>query len=468
MMMRVPKWAALAGLAVVAATTLFVWLRNDPGRSLGLRVPGADHAGAGAGAEDRSNPVLRGTLVRGPGRATDLPGEWPQFRGVLRDGVARDPGKLAREWEGGSPKVMWSVAVGEGYAGPAVRSGRVYLMDYDREARSDALRCLSLGDGQELWRFQYPVPVKRNHGMSRTVPALYSNLVVAIGPKCHVVCLDATSGELKWGLDMVTEFGAKVPEWYTGQCPLVEEDRVILAPGGKDALLLAVEAETGKVVWRSPNPRNWKMTHSSIVTMEWGQRRFYLYCASGGVVAVDARDGSLLWDTPDWKISIATVPSPVPLPDGRIFLSGGYNAGSMMLQLEETDGRIVPKVLYRLKPEVFGATQQTPILLGRHLYGIRPDGDLVCLDLGGKVLWASGVGTRFGLGPFLAADGLIYALDDAGRLTLAEATPASYRQLGQKQVLDGTDAWGPMALVGTRLLARDLTRLVCLEVGSGN
>jgi outer membrane protein assembly factor BamB len=358
--------------------------------------------------------------------------------------------------------------VGEGYASPAVRSGRVYLMDYQREGRSDALRCLSLGDGRELWRFLYPVSVKRNHGMSRTVPALYSNLVVAMGPKCHVVCLDATSGELKWGLDLVREHGAKVPEWYTGQCPLVETGRVILAPGGKDALLMAVDAETGKVIWRTPNPRDWRMTHSSIMPMEWGQRRLYLYCASGGVVGVDANDGSLLWDTPDWKISIATVPSPVPIEGGRIFLSGGYNAGSVMLQLEEAGGRVMPRVLFRLKPEVFGATQQTPVLADGHLFGIRPDGDLVCLNLEGKVAWSSGPGARFGLGPFLLGGGFIFAMDDSGRLTMAEATTSGYRQLAQKQVLEGPDAWGPMVLVGTRLLARDLNRMICLDVGTAN
>jgi outer membrane protein assembly factor BamB len=60
---------------------------------------------------------------------------------------------------------------------------------------------------------------------------------------------------------------------------------------------------------------------------------------------------------------------------------------------------------------------------------------------------------------------MLFLLDDDGTLTLVEANPKEYRQLGQAQVLQGHDAWGPLALAGTRLIARDLTQMVCLDVG---
>jgi len=298
------------------------------------------------------------------------------------------------------------------------------------------------------------------------VPTVASNVVVAMGPKCHVVALNPVTGELKWGLDLVRQFGAKVPDWYAGQCPLIEGDRVILAPGGSNVLMMAVEAETGRVLWQTPNPREWKMTHSSIMPMDFQGQHLYVYCGSRGVVGVSARDGAILWDTTDWKISIATVPSPVILDDGRIFLSGGYNAGSLMLQLKDEGGKITAQTLYRLKPEVFGATQQTPILHQDHLYGVRPDGEFVCLDLQGKSVWSSGSKTRFGLGPFLLSEGLIFAANDTAQLTLLEATPSGFHALAQAQVIQGQESWGPLTLAGGRLLMRDLTRLVCLEVVS--
>jgi len=357
------------------------------------------------------------------------------------------------------------VEVGEGYAGAAILNGRVYLDDYLRDSKQDALRCLSLADGREIWRYAYPLSVKRNHGMSRTVPAVNDQIVVAMGPKCHVVCLDPATGELRWGLDLVRQYGTTVPPWYAGQCPLIDQNAVVLAPGGKAALLLACDARTGAPLWQTPNPHGWKMTHSSVMPMDFEGQRLYVYCANNGVVGVSAKDGSILWETTDWKISIATVPSPLILSDGRIFLTGGYNAGSLMLQLHKEGDRLVPRTLFKLDASVFGATQHTPILLDNYIYGVRADGKFVCLTLEGRPVWTSASGQQFGLGPFISADGLIFAMNDNGLLRLIAATPEKYTLLGQSQVLKGRESWAPMALAGGRLIARDLTRMVCLGVG---
>jgi outer membrane protein assembly factor BamB len=360
---------------------------------------------------------------------------------------------------------MWAVDVGEGYAGAAVRNGRVYVMDYDREKKQDALRCLSLDDGREIWRFAYNVSIKRNHGVSRTVPAVADKLVVAMGPKCHLICADAATGELRWGLNLVQQFGASVPPWYAGQCPLIDGGAVILAPGGKEALLLAVELETGKPIWHTPKPHQWKMTHSSIMPIEFEGDSMYVYCANNGVVGVSARDGSILWESTNWKISIATVPSPLIIPGGRVFLSGGYNAGSLLIQLKKAAAGFAPQTVFKLAPEVFGATQHTPIFHDDHIYGARSDGKFVCLDMQGKVAWTSDAGQQFGLGSFVLTDGLILAMNDSGLLRLIEARADKYNLLAQAQVLKGRESWGPLALAGGRLIARDFTRMVCVEVG---
>jgi outer membrane protein assembly factor BamB len=458
------NWLSPAILAIAAIAALALWLGRGPGQPLALRVPGTDK-GPGGESGSLANPVLAGKLTRGDAQPANLPGAWPQWRGPNRDGISTETLSLARSWQINEPRELWATDLGEGYAGPAILGGRVYLMDYDRDKKQDALRCLSLSDGKEIWRFTYPVSIKRNHGMSRTVPALTEQRVVAMGPKCHVVCVDATSGELRWGLDLVRQYGTTVPPWYAGQCPLIQDGAVILAPGGKDSLLVAVDLETGKELWHSPNPHAWKMTHSSIVPMEIAGERTYIYCANNGVVGVSAKDGAILWETTDWKISIATVPSPVILDNGRVFLSGGYNAGSLMLELKKENDHLVPKTLFKLPAEVFGATQHTPIFYQDHIYGVRDDGKLVCLDLQGKPVWISDSGQQFGLGSFLIADGLLFAVNDSGLLRLIDTSPAKYSLLAHAQVLKGRESWGPMALAGGRLLVRDLTRMVCLEVG---
>lgn len=453
------RW--IPGLLVVLATVaLTSWLLASPSVPIGPRVP--------AGAVDES-PVeaesgsQAGRLVNGPGAPSTHPGAWPCFRGEQRDGLGHEDVRLARQWPAEGPRARWRLAAGEGYAGVAIQAGRVYLHDYDQEAKEEAIRCLSFDDGREIWRFAYPNVIKRNHGMSRTVPAVDEKRLVAFGPKCHVTCLNPATGALRWKLDLVRDFGATVPPWYAGQCPLLDDGRVILAPCGND-LLVAANAEDGKIVWRTPNRLAWKMTHASIVPMTLAGRKTYLYAGSGGIACVDADDGALLWTTDLWKISIATIATPVPAGEGRIFLAGGYNVGAAMLQVEPSGEGYRVREAWRLAPEVFGATQQTPILFGNHVYGIRPDGELACLDLDGKLCWSSGPQHRFGLGPLLIANGLLYALADDGQLAMCEAVPNAFRLLAQAKVLSGHDAWGPLALAGGRLIARDLTQLVCLDV----
>jgi len=452
-------------VAVLGLGAIVVWMVAVPAPPLVRRVPGLDRPVQPIKKESEKHE-LSGTLMTLDGKPSSISGEWPRFRGPNLDAIWEDPSvTLARSWPPEGPRRIWSIEVGEGFAAAAVKDGRVYMIDYDREKEEDVVRCLSLDDGRDIWQFRYHNTVKRNHGMSRTIPTVTDKYVVTIGPKCHVACLNRLTGEKYWLIDMAERWGATVPPWYTGQCPLVENDRVILAPGGPEALMVALDAATGKELWRTPNPRDWKMTHSSIMPVVFRGIRMYVYCATGGVVAVRADNGAILWDTPEWKISLATVPSPLPLPDDRIFFCGGYDAGALFMRLKKDGEKIIPAVESRLPPQQFGSTQQTPVLYKGFIYGVREkDKQMVCLDLNGNQRWASGARYRFGLGPFMIANGLLLALDDNGTLTMAEATPEAFRPLAQARVLEGHDCWGPMAMVKGRLIVRSSTEMVCLDL----
>ncbi|MFC1738410.1 PQQ-binding-like beta-propeller repeat protein [Planctomycetota bacterium] len=242
----------------------------------------------------------------------------------------------------------------------------------------------------------------------------------------------------------------------------------IIAPGG-DSLIIAVDCETGEIVWESPNPNNWKMTHSSIIPAEFMGKRMYIYCASQGVTGISDEDGSILWETTDWKIRIANIPSPVIVGDGKIFFSGGYNSGSMMIQLTQEGERIVPKPVFRLKAEAFGSPQHTPIFYNGYIYGVRPDGQLTCLDLSGNVAWTSTSSNKFGLGPYIIINDLMYIMNDSGVLTLIKAASSGFIQLAKAKVLEGPDSWGPMAIASDRLILRDLNRMICIDIsGDGD
>ncbi len=456
----IPLVTAACGIILLA-----LWAKADTPLEIEIRVP--DLSDITLAETEYTEPIGDlAELIVSDGTPSDVPGAWPRFRGANFDNISVDENvTLARQWPESGPPVLWSLEVGEGYAAAAVRNGRVFVLDYDRERQKDSLRCFSLDDGKEIWRFTYPIVVKRNHGMSRTVPAVTDKYVVSLGPKCHVACLDPNTGKMYWMLDLARDYRTKVPLWYAGQCPLIDGEHAIIAPGS-EPLMMAVDCPTGEIVWRTPNEHNWLMTHASIMPMEFAGEKMYVYCAHRGVVGVSAEDGSVLWETTEWMIRSATVPSPVILNEGRIFFCGGYNAGSVMMQLrQDDDGSIRPEVLFRLSVEIFGAEQQTPIFYNGYLYGIgQHDDQLICLDLDGNIVWKSGSANTFHLGPFMIANGLIYLLNDTGLLTLTEATSQGYRQLAQAQVLNGHDSWGPMAMVSGRLIVRDMTQMVCLDV----
>jgi outer membrane protein assembly factor BamB len=232
-------------------------------------------------------------------------------------------------------------------------------------------------------------------------------------------------------------------------------------------MLVALELSTGEVIWRSPNPRGWKMSHASIMPMEFAGKKMYVYCGDGGTAGVAVEDGTLLWDEDRWRENFATSPSPLPLPDGRILLSSGYDAiGALILQLKEEGGTWSVEHERELKRNEFNSEQQTPVLYEGYLYAVRKHrgGQLVCMDLQGQEVWNSG-GDKFGHGPYLIADGMVIVLADDGTLTLAEASPAAYRPLANHRVFaEGHEAWGPMALAGGYLVLRDFQHMACVDL----
>ncbi len=275
----------------------------------------------------------------------------------------------------------------------------------------------------------------------------------------HVTCARTDSGEIVWQVDLKKAYGTKIPSWYAGQCPIIENGKAILAPGGK-SLMIAVDCATGTVEWEAPNPKGWKMTHSSIMPVQIGGRKVYVYPASGGVVGIDASNGSIVFEYPGWTVNTANVPTPVPVGNERIFLCGGYGAGSMLLSVKGGS----PAQVWKIPQNIFGSHQHTPILYQNHLFGVSMDRQFVCLNMQGGRVWSSGHTARFGIGPYMLADGKFYVLSDDGTLVLAEATTSGYNELARAKVVPGPDAWGPMALADGKLVLRDRETMVCLDV----
>ncbi len=464
--------AVLKTLAIGAACAgLWLYLDYRSPRTIGYATEQRD------GSEHRvikTNTTRIGetfTPFQAQPSSAAIAASWPCFRGNRRDNLVRETPPLAKTWAADGPKVLWRADLGEGYAGAIIAENRVYVLDYWEERNADALRCFDLISGAELWRRSYKNPIRRNHGKSRTVPAYADHVVVSLGPAGHVMAVDARSGDLLWSCDLVATYGCEIPQWYAGQCPLIDGKRVILGIGGEKVLMAAFDLTTGKPVWELPNDAAFKMSHASILPATLLNRACYVYAALGGIAACD-RDGKLLWSSSAWKPAV-WAPTPVALDDHRLFLTAGYGAGSAILSLQETDGQITATLDKQWKPTQGPASeQQTPLIIDGTLYTIQPkDAGALRAELVAAntetlpaVTASSGKENRFGLGPYLFADNAFWIVDDDGILHVFGLDGKTFTRLARHKVLPGVDAWGPIAFAGGLMILRDSKSLACLDL----
>jgi outer membrane protein assembly factor BamB len=420
-------------------------------------------------------PYITGNVdVEPPVRSTvDLPQpvmltseDWPQYRGQRRDGHSLATG-LLRTWPAAGPPVVWETAVGPGYAAPSVIAGRVYLNDYSEEQSEWMVRCLALDDGNELWRYKVKKRIRPNHAITRSAPATDGGFVFAIDPKCELHCLDARNGELLWKKFLPAEYNSQIPAWYNGQCPLIDEDRVVIATGGR-VLMTALEKDTGNAIWETENSKEFLLSHSSIMPVEIEGVRQYAYTTLKGPVGVEAASGKLLWHFP-WKFNTAVSTTPLPLGDGKFFLTGGYHAQTVVCQVQREGDEWVDEELFSLPPPTQGWNSEvhTPILYRDRIYGIgkQQRGLWTCLDLDGHELWTSQGQASFGLGGYVLADGMFFVLEGkTGILRVLDANADHYEELANVQFLQGPDVWAPPVISHGKLLIRDLGKLICLDI----
>jgi outer membrane protein assembly factor BamB len=82
------------------------------------------------------------------------------------------------------------------------------------------------------------------------------------------------------------------------------------------------------------------------------------------------------------------------------------------------------------------------------------------------VIWSSGQDKRFGMGPYMIADNKLFIVNDDGTLTIARPSTREYVELDSYRVMEGQDAWGPLALADGYLVMRDSKTMVCLDMAA--
>jgi len=418
--------------------------------------------------------------------------DWPQYLGPNRNSTSTQKG-LLRTWPKDGPKVEWTVTLGIGFGGAVVSAGKVYLLDRDDKV-GDNLRCFDLSNGKELWNFAYNAPGSVQFPGSRSVPTVDSNNVYSCGPYGDLYCISINTHKPVWNKNVWKDFGGgQIPRWGITQNPLVYGDLLILASQAPQAGVVAYEKLTGNVKWTTPSLGPVGYVSLAIVKVS-GQDHVVMMTASmrmgrggggGGatVHGIDPLSGKTLWTYSNWQCMIP-VPSAVDAGEGRVLITGGYQAGAAMIKVEKkADGSYGVTELY--KNADFGAHTQPPVLYNGYFYAQystneRKDG-MVCMSIDGQIKWKTGRSPLFDKGGSILADGLLLSTDGSTKLYLIEPDPSDFKPIASAELLKeggtgssddplasrvggATQNWAPLALADGKLLIRDQRQVKCLIV----
>lgn len=391
--------------------------------------------------------------------------DWPQQAGPNRNNTSSETG-LVQELPSDPAKVLWTLETGRGFGGAAIHGGHVFAMDRsgEKNAEQDTLRCLDLKTGKEVWSHTYDAPgFQKDFAGSRTAPAVTEARVYSVGPFGHLLCIDRATQKVLWQTNTISN-GGKPGPWAVAVAPLLYRKSVIVNLQNPAAGLAAYDQATGEVLWQAKEVPAVPYASPTLITLAGKQQ--LVQAVNNGVYAVDPDSGKLLWQYNGWKCNIP-IPAVTPISDdGRIFITGGYRAGSAMIQITAAGDSFDVKELWKIP---LGSQIHHPIYADGAIYFNGTTNEtregIVCLDpADGKVLWSTKATFPTERGTLLMADGLLYHIDGAGNLRTFKPNREAYTEVSFAKLLDGKDIWAPIALSNGHMVLRDQTKIRCLDL----
>ncbi|MBI1374220.1 MAG: PQQ-binding-like beta-propeller repeat protein [Phycisphaera sp.] len=400
-------------------------------------------------------------------------GEWPGFLGPNRDAVSTEK-NIAVKWPETGPKVLWTKDLGWGYGGAAVVDGEVFVLDRNPE-EGDVLRVLDLNSGDEKWSFAYDAKGRLQHAGSRSTPSVDADNVYTVGGFGDVYCISRKTHKPVWSTNLNKAYAEGTNKWGIAQSPLLVDGKVIVTPTSPDSPgLVAFDKDTGKVVWESEKLGGDDYSSPILRTVEGVQG--ILIITHGNVTFVDPKTGKTTWQYGGYEVKFA-IPAPTVLSDGQhIFVTGGYDGGSVMIRVTKKGDAYDTAEVFRLQE---GCQLHPAIEHGGYLYmncnensflkrDKRPERGLACLDpKTGKFVWKTGADPNFERGALMLVNDTLFIMDgETGTLHTARATSEGYREISRAKLLEGKgkEVWAPMSLANGLMIIRDQHQMKCLDL----
>ncbi len=414
-----------------------------------------------AGAGDQTSPSAPA------GEAPPLttgPGDWPGFRGPLRDGTVRGIASLGEWSETNPPSLLWKRRIGPAWSSLAVVGDRIFTQE--QRGEEELVSCYSLTDGREEWihaeqdRFQEPAAGTG----PRATPTIAAGKVFALTARGVLLCLLPSDGALEWKRDLRADSGAPVPIWGFSSSPLVVPladgghvvASIMCGPDGKG--VIACDAATGATRWTAGVGHH---TYASCHLVELGGEAQIVSVTDEGLEAFAPADGHRLWEH-RWPLAgQARMLQPQVVGDDRILLHS-YLDGAELVRVAHTGTDWTVEPLWRTK-ELRSYFNDSVVHEG-HLYGFN-DRIFTCIDLAtGKRKWLGG---RYAHGQVIhvADAGELLVLGEQGEAVRLAATPTRHEERGRFQAVDGK-TWNHPTIAHGRLLVRNAEEIACYQLPS--
>jgi outer membrane protein assembly factor BamB len=365
--------------------------------------------------------------------------DWPQFRGLNRDGISKEKG-LLQKWPAKGPKLLWTYQdAGLGHSSFAIAKGVLYTLgtDYDfknpdKGATSEFVIAIDVKSGKELWRVKYaPLYASKNNAYGdgpRATPTIDGNLLFVLGGQGELVCFDISAKAKEvWRKNLANDFGGELMTGYGyAESPLIDGDHLLCTPGGANGTVAALDKKTGKLVWQS---KAWtdKAPYSSVAVGDIQGVRQYVQIGFdatklvGSVAGIEAKTGKLLWKAPIFSGTNDGVSTAPVIKGNEVFVSAPWGGGCHLFEIAKNQ---MAKDLYPKKAQkFFRSTFGGLVVLDDKIYGHSETG-WCCQDWKtGDAKWLERRQLKCSSGAIVAADDRLFLYTDEGEVALVEASP---------------------------------------------
>ena len=391
--------------------------------------------------------------------ASNSSSEWTQFRGPNRLNISPETG-LLNSWPSGGPRLVRVIeGLGAGYSSVSISNGVIYTLGSD--ADSEYLLAFDAEFGEQLWSTRLGRLRKDGTGDGpRSTPTVDGDHVYGLSAHGDLVCANRSDGSVAWRLNILEEFNARNIGWGISESPLIDGDRLICTPGGRDATMVALDKRTGSVVWTVLHKSQTPAGYASPIRCRLAGVDQYVTFAHHNVFGVDLDGKNVLWSHSEAANGTANCSTPVPWQDS-VFYASAYGTGGALVDVSESGS--VQQASTNFFTRKMENHHGGMVVVDDHVYG-TDGGALTCIDLRtGDIAWQK---RSVGKGSVIAADGHLYLRSEQGPVALVELNASEYVEKSRfdQQHRSEKPAWSHPVICGKRLYLRDWDKLLIYDL----